>query len=276
MPLVAIFGLQVRQPIAGDFGFSRRAVLGDGKKVKGWLGREWLPSTYRYGIDNFMTTSVILDDLKIVEAVIGAKIHDPSAPKLSWMFVEVVKTLLNSVIENKTAWTKKKGLKKIKRINIKGINVEPPQILKADEKMLAQTFLDGFAGTKGHDGFSGKDRLKVLNKILRPIVAESLQQMILAKDCKITAELWVDIVIDFIAAYAKAGNERQQDLLIGSMMFLYFGRVATFVREIEGFVKQAKGSAAAVERKAHQMAEEITYDLAGKFARRRSELAGLL
>lgn len=86
----ALFGLTVRQPIGGDFAFSNRAV-------KAYLEPEWTPTIKKYGIDIFMTTTVISKDFKLVEVELPAKVHSPSLPKLVGMVEQVVGTLLSQI-----------------------------------------------------------------------------------------------------------------------------------------------------------------------------------
>mmetsp|Transcript_52541 Transcript_52541/g.122970 ORF Transcript_52541/g.122970 Transcript_52541/m.122970 type:complete len:410 (+) Transcript_52541:45-1274(+) len=86
----ACFGVSVRQPIGGDFAFSLNAV-------KAFLEPEWTPTIKKYGIDIFMTTTVIGKDLKLVEAELPAKVHSPSLPKLVGMVEQVVGTLLAQI-----------------------------------------------------------------------------------------------------------------------------------------------------------------------------------
>jgi hypothetical protein len=87
-PLVSsLFGKNVRQPIGGDFGFSNRAV-------KAYLEPEWTTMIKKYGIDIFMTTSVLKKGYKLVEAELPAKVHSPSLPKLVGMVEQVTSAML--------------------------------------------------------------------------------------------------------------------------------------------------------------------------------------
>lgn len=86
-----LYGVDVRQPIGGDFGFS--AGLLDH-----YLGQDvWETDVARYGIDIWMTTTAINAGVKICQARMGAKIHDVKDPAaaLGPMFVQVVGTLFS-------------------------------------------------------------------------------------------------------------------------------------------------------------------------------------
>src|SRR5262249_20293217 len=86
-----LFASHVRQPIAGDFGFSARLI-------------DHLPScespepASRYGIDIFLTTEAIANRSKICGVTLGAKIHRKrDRATLGAMVEEVVATLLQQV-----------------------------------------------------------------------------------------------------------------------------------------------------------------------------------
>ena len=85
--LCAVFGRDVRQGIGGDFGFSRRAA-------EAFLAEAWSPSIEKYGIDIFMTTTVLKKGFSIGEVELPAKVHSPSLPKLKRMVMEVLEVLL--------------------------------------------------------------------------------------------------------------------------------------------------------------------------------------
>ena len=82
-PLVkAIFGVDVRQPIGGEFGLTMELV-------DFLLSQTLTPSVLAYGIDIFMTCNAIAGGFTIEESFLGQKIHNPSFHKLEQTFVDV-------------------------------------------------------------------------------------------------------------------------------------------------------------------------------------------
>ena len=65
--ICAVFGCDVRQGIGGDFGFSRRAA-------EAFLSKPWHPKVEKYGIDIFMTTTVLKKGFSIGEVELPAKL----------------------------------------------------------------------------------------------------------------------------------------------------------------------------------------------------------
>lgn len=94
-PLVyAATGYKIRQPIAGDFGFSK-------KFIKEIVKQKYNLSTTKYGIDIYMTLTACIKKLKIGEVVLDKKIHAPSFNKMEDMFIDVLDSTLNVLKNNK-------------------------------------------------------------------------------------------------------------------------------------------------------------------------------
>src|SRR5438094_2444181 len=86
----ALYGARVRQPIGGEFGFSAdlaRIYLAE---------PVWESDVAKFGIDIFMTTTALARGVRVAQAFLGAKIHDPKKPgaDLGPMCTQVVAPLL--------------------------------------------------------------------------------------------------------------------------------------------------------------------------------------
>ncbi len=99
-PLVyALTGYIIRQPIAGDFAFTKKiaSAISKNKIYKN-------ESIQKYGIDIFMTLTAISVSGKILQVDLGKKIHSPSFNKLEYMFPQIAASALltiNSINLNK-------------------------------------------------------------------------------------------------------------------------------------------------------------------------------
>lgn len=107
-PLVyALTGYIIRQPIAGDFAFTRKIALAIYKN-KIYKNE----SIQRYGIDIFMTLTAISISEEIYQVDLDKKIHSPSFSKLEYMFPQIASSVLltinsinlfkESIMESKT------------------------------------------------------------------------------------------------------------------------------------------------------------------------------
>lgn len=92
-PLVyAITGYLIRQPIAGDFAFTKKIAS---SIYKNEISKN--ESIQRYGIDIFMTLTAINVSGKNFQVDLGKKIHSPSFNKLEYMFPQVASSALLTI-----------------------------------------------------------------------------------------------------------------------------------------------------------------------------------
>ena len=94
----ALYGVNIRQPIGGDFGMSSSMVAH-------CLNQDvWDSDIAKFGVDIWLTTTAITGGFRICQAKLGAKIHgekDPAAD-LGPMFREVVGTIFTLLCSNQT------------------------------------------------------------------------------------------------------------------------------------------------------------------------------
>lgn len=106
-PLIyGLYGIDLRQPIGGDFSFSSRII-------ESWTAKKWHKTTRQYGVDIFMTLEAIIGNYKICQVNLGQKIHKPSSPKLGPMFSQVVATIFKQIVTTKDKWMKTDKVMKI-------------------------------------------------------------------------------------------------------------------------------------------------------------------
>ena len=101
----SLYGKRIRQPIGGDFGFSRRIL-------KYYLEQDvWETDIAKYGIDIWLTTSAITQKFNICQTRLGVKIHDSKDPSesLGPMFRQVMMTMFTLMEKHHNIWRKIKG-----------------------------------------------------------------------------------------------------------------------------------------------------------------------
>ncbi len=207
-PLIyGLFGLNIRQPIGGDFAFSP-------KLVEYWLKQKWHKTTYKYGIDIFMTINAITGGFKIAQVGLGAKIHKPSAPKLGPMFSQVVATLFKNVLANKKLWLDNKGEKSVKYFGKK--TFAKPQTLGVDYKSMKITSIFDFQANED-----------LLQRALSGVVFKKIKRMYEVGKIEIDDQLWYKILFDVLYAYDRTDLNAG---LIEAIKPLYFGRFISFFR----------------------------------------------
>ena len=225
-----LYGVDVRQPIGGDFGFSARLL-------DHYLGQDvWETDVARYGIDIWMTTTAINAGVKICQARMGAKIHDVKDPAaaLGPMFVQVVGTLFSMMARYEDRWKAVMG-SQLAPLYGPEVDQEPEPVAVTLELMIEKLR----AGVK--------EQAELWPRILSPQNLEAVREIAHLSDANYAfpAELWAQIVFDFAVAYNGKGTRqrgteatRQRGLdknaVIDSMTPLYYGRTAGLVVESQG------------------------------------------
>jgi hypothetical protein len=208
-----LYGLDVRQPIGGDFGFSARLL-------DSYLSQDvWQTNVARYGIDIWMTTTAVAGGFRVCQARLGAKIHDAKDPaqSLGPMFVQVVGTLFSLMQQYETVWRKVTGSQPVP---IFGPEVagEPEPIPVTVPAMTARFR----AGLAEHEALWAE--------VMRPETLSAVRAAAARSDDAFTlpAEDWVRVVFDFAVAFGRGTITSEQ---VVAMTPLYYGRTAGLVLE---------------------------------------------
>jgi len=209
-----LYGLDVRQPIGGDFGFS-------GDLARWWLAQdEWNTDAARYGIDIWMTTTAIAEGFKVGQAGLGLKIHDAKDPATSLgpMFSQVVGTLFSLMRRYADRWP---NVHSVENVPLVGElpQGEPEPVPVTVTAMIA----------KLRDGMW--NNMDTLDRILGNGQRNALKQIAAVDDESFAfpADTWARVVFDFAIAY------KNEVLPVGrimqAMVPLYYGRTAGLVKE---------------------------------------------
>jgi glycosyltransferase involved in cell wall biosynthesis len=215
----ALYGRRVRQPIGGDFGFR-------GELAKTYLESEiWDDAIANFGIDIWMTTLAFNQSAQICQSFMGRpKIHRPKDPAaaLGPMFRQVVGTIFSTMQHFESFWLNVKYSKPTAIYGFGLGDVEMPPKVDVDKNKLFQNF---------HQGFD--DYSDVWQKVLTNDVFQKLVEM---KGMKKTVfsfptDLWARLLYDIAISYRDSVLER--DLIMDSLIPLYFGKTLSFVKKTE-------------------------------------------
>jgi hypothetical protein len=198
----SLYGLRVRQPIGGEFGF--RADL-----AGAFLSEPvWDTDVARFGIDIFMTTTAIARGSRIAQAFLGAKVHDPKDPAadLGPMFTQVVGTLFRLAAQHEALWAPVEGSRNVPVVG-EPMAVEPEAVPGDAGKLRAK-----YEALKD-------EQQAIWREVLSAPVPDALEP-----------DAWARIVFDFLAA-ALARPDQSQRLAL-ALLPLYYLRVAEFIGEV--------------------------------------------
>ena len=234
----ALYGVRLRQPIGGEFGFSP-TIARDFLAGTALGGSDvWGTDVARFGIDIYMTTTALVTGRRVVQAFLGAKIHDPKDPgaDLAPMFGQVVSTLFRLAIANPEVWL---PVRESHAAAIVG-SIDPvePEAVNASVEILRQKYL---AGREEHQG--------TWKRILSRAVPD-----------RVDDAAWAGIVFDFLLASRARPDELQG--YVTALVPLYFARVASFIEEAADLDTEA--AEALVERQAATF-EALKPELVGRW-----------
>jgi hypothetical protein len=212
----ALYGLRVRQPIGGEFGFS-------GSLVDHFLEQDvWDTEVARFGIDIWMTTSAIANGFRVCQSFLGAKIHDAKDPgvDLAAMLTQVVGTVFLLMEAHAARWRRVRGSVAVPEVGFEyTVGLEPVRV--NIERMLA-IFTT-----------AARELVPVFERVLEPQTLAAVRSLAEepAAAFRFPTELWVKTVYDFALAHHRKTINR--DHLLRSLTPLYLARTASFVLETE-------------------------------------------
>ncbi len=214
----ALYGIKIRQPIGGEFGFSANVL-------SRYMEKDiWDTDVAYYGIDIWMTSVALANGFKICQSFLGAKIHNPkNVATLPPMFKQVLGTIFSLIEENQDKWKKIKGSKKLQTFGFQAKVI--PEEAHEDFNELFNLFHKGVA-----------KRYLIWREVLKKENLLSLEKIIKLpkKSFGFPTELWVKIIYDYILFYSRfkyTFMEMSLPSFLESMIPLYFGFIASFVQK---------------------------------------------
>jgi hypothetical protein len=213
--LRTLYGVRIRQPIGGDFGFS-------GRLAQSYLSeRLWNEAIANFGIDIWMTTIAVVRGFKVCQTFLGsAKSHTVKDPAwhLRQMFKDVIATIFELMADFDHYWLHVTE-HKASLIFGYGLGVsDTPPTPGIDKDNLYQTFADGF------DQYE-----EMWREVLAPAQFEELadNRTQSLDSFYYSSDLWVKIIYDFAAAYRYRPD--MKDAIVESMVPLYYSRMLSYV-----------------------------------------------
>ncbi len=215
----ALYGRRVRQPIGGDFGFS-------GELARIYLNSPtWTEAVSQFGIDIWMTTLAITNNIPICQAYMGRpKIHKPKDPgaDLGPMFSQVVGTIFDLMIYNIGYWMRVKWSRPTAIYGFGLGEMEMPPPVKVSQDKLAAKFKEGFNRYR-----------EIWKKALSPTSMTKVEEIgqLPEEQFDFPTQVWARLLYDFAVAYYKQVVDRAE--LLDSLIPLYFGKTLSYVRKTE-------------------------------------------
>jgi len=210
----ALYGKRLRQPIGGDFAFSREVA-------KFYAERDvWETDVTRYGIDIWMTTMAVTQGFRVCQSNLGVKIHDAKEPAahLGPMFRQVVYVLFSLMETLEASWRNVRGSVSVETFG-RTCDLQPEPVA-VDYDGLVERFKTGF------QQFS-----PLWKEIFCPDCFEAIRRAAdrPADSFELPLATWVQILYELAATFHSWTRNRFK--IIELVTPLYYGRVASFVHQ---------------------------------------------
>ncbi len=210
----AVYGLNIRQPIAGEFGLSRDLYE---------ILRKHPLFPPDFGVDIFIVTVATAEQMMIREGLFALKIHRSTGRYLEPekflipMFRKVTGNMFELAKYYEELWKKREP--KQHKSRYKEHFGQKPIPVNVDINKLKKTFKNEFTTSKmTFARFLPDEIIAALDNIAHHIEL-------------FDAELWANIVYHFAASYKKMKTDSDKDLLIESLKTLWIGRFVSYAIE---------------------------------------------
>lgn len=217
-PLISgIFGICLRQPISGIYSLSHKAVRACVTDTEMWPSQ-----TGTYGMDPWLVTRVVTEELSICEVPLGTARFHSGVGSLKRMFRQITHSMLDQVDKYSSWWLER--IEPLSAPLVAGSNIDmPPMSFEVDAQELLLRFKAEF------DHFD--------DTLYRELVPEVLRRKleVLADDPTtgggLSAEEWIGVMREFVFAHRFETRFHRDDIVDGLFPF-FLARLATFTSEV--------------------------------------------
>jgi len=244
----SLYGQRIRQPVAGEFGFS-------GKLARHYLAQGvWESELARTGIDAWLAPTAVADGFRACQAYLGkrgqaapaAGPRNP-APAVPGILQQVVGAEFDFMEAHPGAWKDVRGSVPVPRFGPEP--AEAPEPVRVDAAGLARSFRRGVRDLQG-----------LWDLVLRPGATHELGRIGVWDPSRFyfPTDLWVRVLHDFALGWHRRVMDRQH--LLQALTPIYLGWVASWAGE----TRQASA----------QAAEELEERVCLRFEALKPELSG--
>ncbi|MEW5719090.1 MAG: glycosyltransferase [Chloroflexota bacterium] len=211
-----LYNVDVRQPMAGDFAIS-------GELAGKLHDRDvWETDIARHGIDIWITTVAIIENIRMCQVALTPKIENKREAAVAFDpgFVQSVGTLFRMLEIYRRRWFEARP--------IRSVSTCGGEIAQKDQRLTGAITIEMLS-----DAFqSGTRRYRRFwRNILAPANYDAVIELFnKPRGAKhFSPELWAQVVFDFAVVYNKGEND--PDKVAAALLPLYYKRIATILRE---------------------------------------------
>ena len=212
----ALYGIDVRQPIAGEYALSRNLYE---------LLRRHPLFPPDFGVDIFILTVAAAEGMYVKEGLFSLKIHESTTRYLEPekflipMFRKVTGAMFELAKYYESYW-KSRPIRWRSKFYRECFSQKPIPV-RINIRDMKKSFEVEFASSKN-----------IIRKILPEDIVADLEKIVENNE-NFDPELWAEIVYNYAAAWKKVENESDKYLLLDSLKTLWIGRFVTYATEVK-------------------------------------------
>ncbi len=220
----ALYGRRIRQPIAGDLGFS-------GEMCKIYQSLEgWDQAVANFGINIWMTTTAMHTRFSVIQSFMGRpKIHKfrDLPDELDAMFKDVVGTIFELMSRFENFWKDVKWSRPTAVFGFGVGDVPLPSPVDFELKRIYEDFTSGLGRF-----------WDLCRAVLAPQHLNKLEEVasLPQEGFELPTGLWAKVLYDF--AWAYKNNAAPRDELLSALIPLYYAKTFSFVLETQAMNNQ--------------------------------------
>ncbi len=219
-PLTTLaYGIDIKQPIGGDFGLNRQLVEILAKSPL-WTSNPWIQL---FGVDIFLTHTALANNIGVCEAFLGVKIHEAKDPALSLrnMFIEVSGSLFTVLIEYDNVWTSRRPEKIGTPVLID--KPKPPEMSPTEIRVNPDRALIEF-----------HESLKEYREFYEMMFPQELVRKLYSNSTRehgMDADTWLEVLVEAYKAFREDPHYYVRVRILESMFGLWQGRLYRYYSE---------------------------------------------
>lgn len=236
----ALYGVDIRQPIAGEFALSRNLY----EKLR---KHPLFPPGF--GVDIFIVTSAAAEGMYVKEGMFSLKIHESTSHYLEPekflipMFRRVTASMFKLAEYYEECWKSNRPVWRPKYTR-ESFSQKPIPV-KVNIEDMRNTFLDEFKSNK--------------NSINQYLPAEIMLEIdkIVKGEQNFNSEIWAEIVYEYAASFKKTKSKADRYLLLDTLKTFWLGRFASYAEEVKDMdINEAE---TVIQKQANIFEEKIDY-----------------
>jgi len=238
----ALYGTDIRQPIAGEYGISKNLY-------EMLLNHSSFP--YDFGIDIFIVTSAAASRMLAMEGLFSLKIHESIThyfnPEdlIAPMFRQVTNTMFDLAKHYESFW--RNNATRASKMESRGFYGQKPIPVRVDINKMKEYFEKEYISHKIRIEHILPDDL--LNKIAG--ITKNVE--------KLDAETWAEVVYNFAAYYKKLENENERYTTIDTLKSIWLGRFLSYAIETKNM--EWNEAEEVIQKQARIFEEKLNYFL---------------